>query len=39
MYHELGNVAYGRGRWDEAADWYARALAILEELGNRSGWR
>ncbi len=36
-YHNLGNVAYLRGRLDEAADWYARSLAIKEELGDRPG--
>ena len=30
-------VAQGRGRLDEAADWYARSLAISEELGDRPG--
>ena len=34
-YHQLGMVAQDQGRLDEAADWYARALAIREELGNR----
>jgi tetratricopeptide (TPR) repeat protein len=34
-YHQLGNVAYLQGRLDEAADWYARSLAISEELGDR----
>ena len=33
----LGMVAQLRGRLDEAADWYARALAISEELGDRPG--
>ena len=36
-YHQLGMVAQARGRLDEAADWYARSLAIEEELGNRPG--
>jgi tetratricopeptide (TPR) repeat protein len=36
-YHQLGNVAYLQGRLDEAADWYARSLAIREELGDRPG--
>jgi tetratricopeptide (TPR) repeat protein len=35
MYHQLGMVAQARGRLDEAADWYARSLAICEELGDR----
>ena len=30
-YHQLGMVAQDRGRLDEAADWYARSLAIEEE--------
>ena len=36
-YHQLGTVALRRGRLDEAADWYARSLAIMEELGYRPG--
>ena len=36
-YNLLGVVAQLRGRWDEAADWYARALAIFEELGDGPG--
>ena len=36
-YHELGMVAQDRGRLDEAADWYAKSLAISEELGDRPG--
>ena len=36
-YHQLGIVAQDRGRLDEAADWYARSLAIKEELGDRPG--
>jgi hypothetical protein len=36
-YHQLGRVAQDRGRLDEAADWYARSLAIGEELGDRPG--
>ena len=34
-YHRLGMVAQARGRLDEAAEWYARSLAISEELGDR----
>ena len=34
-YHELGMVAQDRGRLEEAADWYARSLAIKEELDDR----
>ena len=37
IYHQLGMVAQDRGRLDEAADWYARSLAISEELGDRPG--
>ena len=36
-YHQLGVVAQGRGRLDEAEDWYRKALTIKEELGNRPG--
>ncbi len=36
-YHQLGMIAQERGRLDEAADWYARSLAIEEELGDRPG--
>jgi tetratricopeptide (TPR) repeat protein len=36
-YHQLGMVAEDRRRLGEAADWYARSLAIEEELGNRPG--
>ena len=35
--HLLGVVAQLRGRLDEAAEWYARSLAIREELGDRPG--
>jgi len=34
-YHQLGITAQARGRLDEAEDWYRKALAIKEELGNR----
>ena len=34
-YHQLGITAQNRGRLDEAEDWYRKALAIKEELGNR----
>src|ERR1022692_2755197 len=33
-YHELGRVAQDEGRLGEAAEWYARSLAIKEELGD-----
>jgi tetratricopeptide (TPR) repeat protein len=36
-YHQLGSVAFVRGQLDEAAEWYARALAIEGELGDRPG--
>ena len=36
-YHQLGIIAQDRGRLDEAEDWYRKALAIKEELGNRPG--
>jgi tetratricopeptide (TPR) repeat protein len=35
-YHTFGNVAYERGRLGEAEDWCTKALAIDEELGDRS---
>jgi tetratricopeptide (TPR) repeat protein len=34
-YHQLGYTAQGRGRLDEAEDWYRRALTIFEELSDR----
>ena len=34
-YHHLGNLAFRRGRLDEAEEWYRRALAIEEEPGTR----
>jgi len=37
IYRQLGTVADDRGRVEEAADWYARALAIFEELDDRLG--
>ena len=36
-YHQLGMTAQDRGRLDEAEDWYRKALAIKEELGDRPG--
>ena len=36
-YQQLGITAQQRGRLDEADDWYSKALAIEEELGNRPG--
>ncbi len=35
--HQLGIVAQGRGRLEEADDWYRQSLAINEDLGNRPG--
>jgi len=35
-YHQLGIIAHLRGRLDEAEDWFRKALAIEEELGDRS---
>lgn len=35
--HQLGNVAYQRGDYDQALEWYRKSLAINEELGNRAG--
>ena len=35
--NNLGVVAQRRGRLDEAADWYARSLAIKEETGDLPG--
>jgi tetratricopeptide (TPR) repeat protein len=36
-YHQLGTVAQGEGRLEEAAEWYGRSLTIEVELGNRQG--
>ncbi|WUH89387.1 tetratricopeptide repeat protein [Streptomyces sp. NBC_00433] len=36
-YHQLGNVAQGRGQLDEAEDWHRQSLTIKEDLGNRPG--
>ena len=35
IYHQLGMTAQVRLHLDEAEDWYGKALAISEELGNR----
>jgi tetratricopeptide (TPR) repeat protein len=35
--HQLGNVAYLRGDYDAALDWYRKSLAIKEALGDRAG--
>ena len=32
-YHQLGNVAYLRGDFDQAGEWYRKALEIKERLG------
>ena len=34
-FHQLGTVAYLRGRPDDAEDWYRRSLAIHEDLADR----
>jgi Tetratricopeptide repeat len=34
-YGHLGNIAYLRGAYDEALEWYRRSLALTEELGDR----
>ena len=36
-YHQLGMIAQGQGRLDEAADWYRKSLAVSEELGDKPG--
>src|SRR6266581_3096076 len=36
-YHQLGMVAQQRGRLGDAEDWYTKALAIKEDLGDRPG--
>jgi tetratricopeptide (TPR) repeat protein len=36
-YHQLGNVAYLRGDYDQALDWYRKSLEIREALGDRAG--
>ena len=33
---QLGNVAYLRGDYDAALNWYNKALASMEQLGNRA---
>jgi tetratricopeptide (TPR) repeat protein len=33
--HQLGNAAFTQGRLDKAEDWYRKALAIREDLGDR----
>jgi tetratricopeptide (TPR) repeat protein len=35
-YHQLGMVNQERGELDDAEDWYTKALAIKEELGDRA---
>ena len=37
IYHQLGMTAQGRGRLEEAEDWYRQSLTIKEDLGNRPG--
>jgi hypothetical protein len=36
-YHQLGNVAYLRGRLEDAEDWQRKSLGIREGLGDRPG--
>jgi tetratricopeptide (TPR) repeat protein len=36
-YHELGNLSYRRGHYDQALDWYRKSLEIFEALGDRAG--
>ncbi|WP_239101859.1 CHAT domain-containing tetratricopeptide repeat protein, partial [Microbispora amethystogenes] len=36
-HHQLGMLAQGRGRLDEAEDWYRKSLAIKEEIGDQPG--
>ena len=36
IYHQLGLIAQGRDRHDEADDWYRRSLEINETLGNEA---
>jgi len=35
--HQIGLLAQERGDYDEALDWYRKALEIDEQLGNRAG--
>jgi tetratricopeptide (TPR) repeat protein len=37
LHHQLGMTAQGRGRLDEAEDWYRKSLIIKEELDDRPG--
>ncbi len=36
-YHQMGNVSYFRGAYDDAMVLYHNSLKIEEEIGNRSG--
>ena len=36
-YHQLGRVAQERGAYEEALEWYRKALVIAEEVGDRAG--
>ena len=36
-YHQLGYIAQDRWRLREAEDWHLKALAICEDLGDKSG--
>jgi len=33
VYHQLGIIAQERGQWDQAEEWYRKALEIYERLG------
>jgi tetratricopeptide (TPR) repeat protein len=35
--HEVGNIHYLRGDYEQALDYYDRSLKIKENLGDRSG--
>ncbi len=35
--HQLRNIAYQRGDYDDALEWYRKSLPIFEALGNRTG--
>ena len=37
LMHQLGNVAFHRGDFDGALDWYRQSLEIAEQLGDRAG--
>ena len=37
LYHQLGIVAWLRGRLDDAEGWYQKSLTITEDLGDQPG--